>query len=216
MKNILGNIRNVFSDENITPKKTLVFFAFYLVFFAILFGIVFFGGDKDFLNFVFDYKITIDGVLYDYYGKRYEDTELFKYNNLEYYRDGKEFFVNQELWMKSDNPYKFYELIDFENASMIFSQATFDSKKEMENEKEEFHYLISSNTLNQLLYNENTDYDEEVDSIDVTTNSDNYIEKIVYHLDHFCVHRENCQNTLMIEMSFEMFNNVQKIDNPIQ
>lgn len=234
MKNFLNNIRDTFNNENVDNKKTIAFFAFYVVFFAILFGSLFWGGNKDFLhqeyekgdstinngvitkNYVFDYKITIDGVLHDYYGKRYENTEKFKYNNREYYRDGQDFFVNQDLWIKSDNPYQFYELYDFDNLTNIFMQLTYLSKQELENGSEEFHYVISSNSLNKILYNEDTDYDEEVDSIDILSNKNNKIEKITYHLDHFCSHRENCQNTLLIELNFEMFDDVEEIDNPIE
>ena len=102
-----------------------------------------------------------------------------------------------------------------ENISSILQQATLDSEIE-EDSKMVYHFLISSNTLNQFLYQENTDYDEEADKIDVVVDSSNHIEKISYELNHFCLHRENCQNTLMIEMNFEMFDSVKEIDNPIE
>ena len=169
MKKTLDNIRELFNDENVDNKKTIVFFAFYLVFFAILLGCLFLGGNKEYLhqdyekgdttvnagflgqNYVFDYKITVDGVLHDYYGKRYENTELFKYNNQEYYRDGSDFFVNQDLWINCDNPYLFYELFDYDHLSNIFMQATFISKKNNENQGEELKELFSKQKIKKLM-----------------------------------------------------------------
>ena len=234
MKNILDNIRNYLNDDENPNKKPILFFGFYLIFFAVLFGIIIFGGDKNYLhqeyekgnssinkgilnkNFVYDYKVTVDGTLYDYYGKRYGDTELFKYNNVDYYHDKDEFFSNQGTWAKSENPYHFYEFIDFDNVSLIIGKATFMAKTEYENGKIAYHYLISNNTLNQILYSEDTDYDDEPDSIDVMTDSSNNVEQIVYTLNYFCLRRDNCNQNLKIEMNFEMFGNVEKIDNPME
>ena len=234
MKDFLNKIRDFNKEDgDNSTQKTIMFFAFYLVFFAILFGVIIFGGDKNYLhqeyekgnnsfnnkgvlnkNFVYDYKITKDEVLYDYYGKRYGDVESFKYNNEDYYRDKNEYFVNKNPWTKCDNPYQFYEFIDFENLAMIISKATFMVKKDLDSGGVEYHYLITNNTLNQILYNENTDYDDDADSIDIVTDSSNNVSKITYQLEHFCSRRNNC-NTLTIEMNFEMFGSVTKIDNPI-
>lgn len=236
MKNILDKVHSIIKpdeEEEVTPKKAIVFFGFYLVFFGVLIALLVFGGNKNYLtqeyekgnntinnkgmlnkNFVFDYKITVDGKLHDYYGKRYEDTESFKYNNVDYYRNNSEFLALKDTWVKCDNPYLFYEFLDFDSMAKILQKATYMTKTEDKDGNVLYHYLITSNTLNELLYSENTDYDEEADSIDVLTNSSNTISKIVYQLDHFCTHRDNCGEKLVIEMNFEMFGSVKKIDNP--
>ena len=107
-------------------------------------------------------------------------------------------------------------MLTYRNILLLLDQATLISHEELENGKTSYHYMISSNTLNQILYQENTDYDEEPDTIDVVVGSNYYIEKIDYEINHFCMHRENCQSTLAISMNFEMFDSVQKIDNPIE
>lgn len=232
MKDFLEKIKSNNKDgEEVNTQKTIVFFAFYVVFFIVVFCVIFLGGKKDYLkqeyepgntlyepgigntNFVFDYKVTLNGVLHDYYGKRYGDVEAFKYNNLDYYFDGEQFLVNKDTWIKTDNPYVYYEFLNLEKISTLLQNITYMNEKELDNGDVELYYLVSSNTINQDLYGNNTDYDEEPDSITVLV-GDNNIKKITYKLDHFCSHRDNCKS-LMIEMNFEMYGSVSEIDNPI-
>ncbi len=235
MKNIMDKIRNISkNDDEVTPKKTIVFFGFYLVFFLIIFLLLTFNSNKNYLtqeyessnskvnnkgllkkNFVYDYKINVDGVLHDYYGKKYEDTEKFKYNNLDYYRDKNKFLVNKDgKWTSCDNPYVFFEFIDFDSMLKIIQNATFMAKTENADGTILYHYLITSNTINKVLYDKDSDYDEDPDSIDIYTDSSDNITNIHYQLNHFCTHVDNCNNTLDIEMNFEMNGSVKKIDNP--
>lgn len=229
MKKLQETFGNLFENDT---QKTIAFFAFYFVFFAILFLVIFVGGDKNYLNqeyesgnsinnkgvlnknFLFDYKVNLDGVTHNYYGKKYGDTESFKYNNNDYYRDGDQFFVNQDTWVKTENPYVFYEFLDFDILMNIMGSATFMEKNEFEDGRAEYHYFISSNALNLLLYEENTDYDNVPDSIDITTDSSYNVTKIFYQLDTFCKERESCLEHLSIEMNFEMFGEIKAIDNP--
>lgn len=235
MKNFFENIQKFMKSEDNQTYKTIGFFAFYIFFFAILFSLIHFKGDRNYLlqeyekgdssvgsvgvlnkNYVYDFKITLDGVLHDYYGKRYEDKESFKYNNLDYYRDADEFFVNQDMWIKCENPYLFYEFLDYENLTKILEKATFVAKTEYENGKVVHHYIISSNDLAKLWTEEETDYGEDTDTIDIEVGEDNNITKIQYGLDHYCMHRELCSSSLSIDMSFEMFGSVTDIENPIE
>lgn len=230
MNKLQETFQNVFKDQT---QKTIAFFAFYFVFFVILFLVIFVGGDKNYLNqdyekgnspldnkgvlsknVVYDYKVIVDGVLHDYYGKRYGETEIFKYNNMDYYRERDQFFVNQGTWIKTDNPYQFYEFLDFDLLTSILGNAYFESKLEKENGKVEYHYLISTNTLNKIFYNFDTDLDEVPNSIDVFTDEEYNITKIIYQLDSFCGSIDYCDEHLDIEMNFEMFGGVSAIDNP--
>ena len=228
MKELLENFK---SSEKQT-QKTIAFFGFYFVFFIVVFSLIIFGGNKDYLhqeyekgnsynnkgvlnkNFLYDYKITVDGVLYDYYGKRYGDVESFKYNNQDYYRDKDQYFVHKEEWETIENPYVFYELIDFDNLAKIMSKATFIDKKEIEKGME-YQYKISSNTLNEVVYNKNTDLDEVPNTMIFKTDEKNNITNILFQFDSLCISNSKCQEHLKIEMNFEMFGGVNKIDNPM-
>ena len=53
MKNILDKIRGIIKpdeEEEVTPKKAIVFFGFYLVFFGVLIAMLVFGGNKNYLT----------------------------------------------------------------------------------------------------------------------------------------------------------------------
>ena len=177
MKDFLEKIKSNSKDgEEVNPQKTIVFFAFYVVFFIVVFCVIFLGGKKDYLkqeyepgnnvyepgigntNFVFDYKVTLNGVLHDYYGKRYGNVEAFKYNNFDYYFDGEQFLVNKDTWIKTDNPYVYYEFLNLEKISLLLQNITYMNEKELDNGDVELYYLVSSNTINQDLYGNNTDY----------------------------------------------------------
>ncbi|MBP5678376.1 MAG: hypothetical protein J6X28_00925 [Bacilli bacterium] len=235
MKNLIENIRNFRESKENQTQKTILFFAFYVVFFLILFGVISLGGDRQFLfqeyekgnnsistqgvlnkNYVYDYQIKLDGEVFDYYGKRYQDVESFKYNNQNYYREKGQFFVQEDLWVKCENPYRFYEFLDYDQLSTIIAKSTFIAKTEYENGNVVQHYLITSNDLSHLWSDEETDYGDDTDTIDVQVNSENQITKITYGLDHYCVHKGICTSSLLIEMNFEMFGDVEKIDNPTE
>ena len=228
MKNFIKKIKEIKKTEN---GKAILFFGFYLVFFLILFSIIIFGGKKDYLiqeyekgkpaslntswllnkNYYYDYKIKLNGVLSDYYGKRYQDIESFKYNNKEYYRNGKDFFVNNGTWVKCDNPYVFYNLIDVDKVSNLLVNATFVSREEVKEDKYKYIYLLSSNTVNKIVYNTDTDYDEVPNKIIVVIDNKSSVD-ITYYYDSFCKMSEKC-NSLEIETYYEMFNGVKEIDN---
>lgn len=232
MKNIIENIQNIKKNPN---GNAIMFFAFYLVFFAILFLFIRGTGNKNSLlqeyekgnnslfnnngilnnNYMFDYKINVDGVIHDYYGKRKDKEELFKYNNVDYYINDNNVFSNVGTWVKSDNPYVFSEFLKVENISLIMDSATYVSKTEFENGKVDYNFLISSNTLNKILYNNDTDYDEVPNSIILSSDSDNNINKINYKLNSFCRLNKKCSSSLDIELNYDLFGNIVEIDNPV-
>lgn len=217
--------------ENQT-QKTILFFGFYFIFFAILFLLLFTRGDKNYLlqeyekgnslnhkgvlnrNFLFDYKVKVDSKIYDYYGKRYGDVESFKYNNFDYYHEEDTFFVKKDSWEKVENPYVYYSFLDLDMLPKILSSTTFISKKDLDKDGVEYTYQISSNSLFSVIYDKNTDYDDIPNSILIQTDSSNNITKISYQLDSFCSCVEECKEHLDIEMNFEMFGSVGQIDNP--
>ena len=237
MKDKIKEIKEAFNNEDNSTKKAILFFGFYFIFFAILILVIIFWGKDDYLlqeyergntaaspegyfahSYLFDYKVTVDGVLHDYYGKKYNDQESFKYNNLDYYREKDSFFVNKEKWDQCDNPYVYYDFLNIDNVSLLLQNATLMNAGEKK-EKGDFslyNYLITSNTINKVLYNTVTDYDEIPNSIDMYTDTQQRITKIVYKLNSFCGHRDDCKENLTIELNFEMFGEVQKIDNPIK
>lgn len=231
MKNKLENIRELFKDRKNNP---ILFFGFYLVFFLLLFLFIHFSGDKNALvqeyekgektgidtsslfqeNFYYDYKINVDGIMHDYYGKKNQDVESFKYNNNDYYRNENSYFIHNGIWAKVDSPVIFSEFILVSNIDEIMKNATFISKTDLNDNKIDYRFLISSNTLNKILYGLDTDYDDIANEIVLHSDS-NTITGISYSLNSFCQYHPTCQS-LTIDLSYEMFGKVTKIDNPIE
>ena len=145
MKKLWGNFQELKGDSK---SKPFFFFGFYFFFFLAVISLISFGGDRQHLvqeyekgnssffrnqgilgkNFMFDFKVVLDDALYDYYGKRYEESSLFKYNNEDYYWNGKDYFVNRSPWIKCEDPYLFSEFFDLDSLNTIMLQAMYYSK----------------------------------------------------------------------------------------
>lgn len=233
MKNIIENIQELKKN----PKgNAIIFFLFYFVFFVILFLVIKGTGNKNSLlqeyekgntsifdnngilsnNYMFDYKIKLDGIVHDYYGKRKDTVETFKYNNIDYYKNDKDFFSNNGTWVKCETPYLFSEILDIGNMNTIMNNATYESKTEYDDGKIDYNFLISSNSLNKILYNKDTDFDEVPNKIVLSSDSDKIINKISLSLNSFCMLNNRCNSSLEIELNYDMFGGVSKIDNPIK
>ena len=233
MKNLIELVK----DISKRPKgKALLFFLVYLLFFVGVFLLIKFAGRKDALiqeyekgntykikidslvknNFTYDLKVVIDGVTYDYYGKRYNaNIEKFKYNNLDYYRNGDDFYVNKDdVWTVTESPYKYYDFIYTDIVVEILSEATFYSEEELDNSIN-YTLKISSNNLNKLFYDKDTDFDEVPNTI-VVNSTDKIINTVNYNLDSFCKLNNLCNESMRITTSFDMYGDVKKIDNPIK
>lgn len=231
MKDFYDNIKN---SKN---GNAIVFFGMYALFFVALILFLRFGRNGNYAqdeyepgntghyrsdyilknNYFFDYKVKIDGVTHDYYGKRNGNYELFKYNNHDYYRDDYEFFVdNNGLWNKCDNPYKFYEFINIEKSGYLIEDAYLLSTNYDDNKRpKDYTYLISSNTINKVLYDIDSDYDDVANQVVLEVDEKKFVNKITFKLNSFCKSKGICQNDLEIILSYEMFGEVKKIDNPV-
>ena len=71
---------------------------------------------------------------------------------------------------------------------------------------------MSSNTVNKIVYNTDTDYDEAPNKINVIIDKSSL--DITYYYDSFCKMSGKC-SSLEIETYYEMFNGVKEIENPI-
>lgn len=233
MKNVIENIKEISKKPN---GNAIMFFGFYLVFFIILFLVIKGTGNRDRLlqeyekgdtslsnfngilskNYMFDYKVNIDGVTYDYYGKRNEDVYSFKFNGNDYYIGNDVVLVNKGTWLRCDNPFISVISINEDNFMDIINSASYDSKTEYEDGRVNYNLLISTNTLNKIINNRDTDYDEVPNSLIISTDKDNKVNKIELKLNKFyCEDSMACNNSIDLEVSFDMFGSVGEIDNPV-
>lgn len=167
-------------------------------------------------NYLFTYKIVLDGKEYIYNGKRNKDIELFQFNNKTYYKNEDTYFSkNNELWVKVDNPYVFGDFIDSGKIIPIIEMASLESKTTYEDGRSSINMLISTNTLNQKLNNIDSDFFEEPNKITLIANKNNEIDEINYDLSSYCTLNKLCQNSLKITLNYEMYGEIKNIENPV-
>ena len=218
--------------------KAVLFFGGYLIFFIVVILFVKFSSRSTTLpsdyekgkssgkeisidklvqnNYLFTYKINLDGKEYIYNGKRNKDIELFQFNNKTYYKNEDTYFSkNNELWVKVDNPYVFGDFIDSGKIIPIIEMASLESKTTYEDGRSSINMLISTNTLNQKLNNIDSDFFEEPNKITLIANKNNEIDEINYDLSSYCTLNKLCQNSLKITLNYDMYGEIKNIENPV-
>lgn len=236
MKKKLNEIISFIKELYKSPKgKAVLFFGFYFVFFAVLLIFLRLAPKKridhidyqkgtpynysldyfDLDNFTFTYNINLDDTTYSYVGKHKDDVDLFQFNNMSYYRNQDNFFVKNDLWIKSENPFKFYDFIDLKKVDLLLSSSAYDSKTTYSSGKTNYVFLISTNTINKLIHNVDTDFFEEPNRLILITDENNNVKEIKFELDSYCTLNKICTKNLVIDLEFDMFGKVDKIDNPI-
>ncbi len=91
-----------------------------------------------------------------------------------------------------------------------------DSTTNYETGDYEYKLFISTNSLNKIIFNTNTDYDEIPNNITLRTNSSNSVYKINYSLDSYCKLNNLCNNNLSLEISYDKFGEIEEIKNPVK
>lgn len=217
--------------------KAILFFGFYFFFFIILIVITRFANtfhrtnptdyekgrsysiEVDALlqnNYHFSYTISQDDVKYEYVGdKCSSDQEMFSFLEDSYYHKGDAFYQESRSWSECDNPYLYSEFLDISNVLSLFDLATYESKTNYESGKVNYNFLISSNTINQQLYQIDSDFFEEPNVMVISLGEDQMIQQIYLQLDSFCTMNQLCQRSLRITLQFDHFGDISKIDSPL-
>ncbi|MBR2679064.1 MAG: hypothetical protein IKE63_06565 [Bacilli bacterium] len=213
-----------------TPRgKAILFFAFYFIVFLVIIMIIRFNDntsyEKDYEpgkaysfdtsllsknNYHFEYIITKDNIKYQYIGDRNGNKETFTFNDKKYYYDGNKYYLeNNEI----DNPYLYSEFINLNNILLLIDNATYDSKTDYQSGTTKYNFLISSNTINSLINNKETDIDDLPNSLTISSDEDNKVDSIIYHLDSYCKSNKECDDNLEIDLSYEQFGEIKEIVN---
>lgn len=167
-------------------------------------------------NYQFNYNINLDSNIYSYTGNCNNYNCLFNSNNIDYYKSHDLYFVHDTIWSKCDNPIKFYQFMNIDNISQILNNSYLDSTTNYESGDYEYKLLISTNSLDKIIFNNVTDYDEIPNNITLRTNNENSVYKINYNLDSYCKLNNLCNNNLSIEISYDKFGEIEEIKNPVK
>lgn len=232
MKDKIKQIKEIIKDPK---KKAILFFCFYSVFFLVIILLLRFGDrsitkSSDYEkgnsptfdiqsiledNYLYGYTITLDGVKYEYYGEKVGNTEYFEFAGKAYYKDGDKFFVKDNQWSECESPYVFSDFLDTEKLYSLLEKSYFESKTTYQSGKNNFNFLISTNTINQILSNIDSDFLEEPNQIVLIANNDKIINEVTLNLDSYCSLNNLCQKSLKINLQYDMFGEISSIENPV-
>lgn len=221
-----------------TPRgSALVFFGAYFIFFVVL-GIMartsrnvtptddvyenktqyqFSLNNIESNNYKFTYLIEIDGNTIKYNGDRFGSRESFVFNDLvNYYKEYDNYFNNTSgIWIKNDNPYLYSEFYDVDNIISMIEKATYLSKTEYDSGKSVYNFLISSDTIVNLMENRTLDIEEVPNEIIISTDKDNYVNEVKFLLNSYCIANNICTNNMKITLSYELYGEIEEITSPL-
>ena len=168
-----------------------------------------------FNNYSFTYTVNIDQIQYVYSGIRNQNTMSFVYNNQNYYYHNGKYYRNDVEWVECDNPIVYSEFLDVPNIISLLGSASYDSNTYYESGKINYSYLLSSNTINSIVYGINSDYFEEPNSVVVEVNDKREMNLITFHLNSYGVLNHICEHDFQITLEYGIFGEVKEIENPI-
>ena len=206
MRDEKGNItiKSVYKWFRSDKGKKYSFFIFYLIFFIFLFifisipykesptnndipkedsSLPFKTSNLETSNYEFIFETTIDDKTITYQGIKKDkqislmiDTQEYNYN----YQDGKLVFLGEE------KPTFYTEFLDIYEIKRIIKSATFITETKYQvTEQIEYNYEIKSNSLDELLNNNDSYYEETTNKIIILCNENNEIEKITLDISNF-------------------------------
>lgn len=218
-----------------TPKgKATAFFGFYFVFFLVL-AILFrthssldteydISTKKELPfsiskiksgNYHYKYTNLYDNNSDNYEGDKNGTKELFKANDIEYFKDGDIYFTNNSnVWVKTDNPYRIEPFILINNIEKIAEKAKFISKTEYESGMNVYTYQISTTSLLKIIDKEKVDLDDPVNEIVFKTNENNEVNDIKYDLTSYYKYKNVSTKNNTIELEYSNFGKVKDIKQP--
>lgn len=196
--------------------KSIIFFGFYLIFF-IMIGLMFlFSGEKKITNtdnnngdtyknlfssnqYSFTYKVVLDGINYMYSVNKIDNSYNFIYDNKEYKIVDNKVYSND---IEVENPIMFSNFFNGQTVLNIVNNSYEESKTTYNDGSEVYNLLVSSNTLDKIMDNIDTDYEEIPNKIIMSLNSDKKLKELNYNLDSYCLLNKLCNSSLNIIISY--------------
>ena len=240
MKNRIKQLKEIINNLKKTDRgRALLFFLGYLIFFIIVFIFIQTSGrmhtnrsdyeNGNMINFnveqimnnnySYDYIITIDVNDYEYVGSRNDDLELFTYKDNDYFRDYKNNKIYKQennKWIESKNPNDFNYFTDIDNILELANNATYISKTDYESGKMTYNYEISTTTIEKIMNDVDIDLDDKPNELVFSTDEDGNVVNIKMKLDSYGKYKNYSKKYLTIELNYDDFGEVKKLENPIK
>lgn len=163
-------------------------------------------------NYAFTYNVYLDDLKYTFTGERNGNITKINYLDNIYYKVDNTFYDSNNMIV--DNPIMFPLFLDNNNYNDICKNSYFESKTVYEDSHLRFDYLLSTNTINSLFHNIDSDYLEEANKIIYSTDKNKDVYQINYLLDSYCLLNNLCEKSLKLEIVYDKFGSVSKIEVP--
>ena len=168
------------------------------------------------LNYNYTYTITCDNKKYEYNGKSDGEEEIFIYDGVDYYRNSDGFYNNKSgSFVKGNNPFQQYYFLQLDNINDLFSKAYYVSKTEYDDARQEYKYLISTNTIIKLMDDKDIDISDDANNLTLGTDTDGYVNRLEFGLDSFAKYKKVCNGKLNIILNYKDYGNIDKIKSPL-
>lgn len=220
--NLKNTVNDVFNDSQ--KKAWVVLGAYFIFFIVIIFSIRSNQTKNDNLNqnnsnlpfsiskiksnnYDFKYTVDFDDNIIIYQGKNYQNNSLFTVNDLDtYYKEGEVFFKKEdEVFVNSDNPYKFSELRNIDIVEKILNQAKLDSHTIYEDSTKIYNYQITTDTLEKIFNNRDIDTDLAVNKITVYVDKLNQASKFTFDFSSYANYKSYILSKGIVEVEYSNF-----------
>lgn len=171
-------------------------------------------------NYSFEHSVLLDGNNNGYKGTKKNSEERFVLSNnlgtYDYYRKGIDFFNNKSgLWIKSDNPYLFYNFFDIDKVMALIDKAKLDYKTDYESGKKIYNFVITSTTIHNYFEGIDLDIADDLNEIIVHVDEHGLVEKFEFKLDSYCKAINMCFNELKITLQYDEYGEIKEITSPL-
>lgn len=171
-------------------------------------------------NYSFEHNVLLDGNNNGYKGTKKNSEERFVLSNnlgtYDYYRKGIDFFNNKSgLWIKSDNPYLFYNFFDIDKVMALIDKAKLDYKTDYESGKKIYNFVITSTTIHKYFEGIDLDIADDLNEIIVHVDEHGLVEKFEFKLDSYCKAINMCFNELKITLQYDEYGEIKEITSPL-
>lgn len=170
-------------------------------------------------NFSYVYEVEVDDKVYTINGKINENVEEFDFSDgnssVKYYRSGENYYVNNnDVWEKGNVPLEVSKFFKTKKLNTIIKKASYDSRTEYKSGKIKYSLFVSSNTVNKILDDKDTDFDDDPNEINISV-KDNAIDEVSLNLDSYGLNNSISSKNLSITMKYSDIGKVGVIKNPL-
>lgn len=214
-----------YKEINSKPRgKAFFFFLFYFIFFTII--IVYLKSTKPvsydsseelstfpfessqltLSNYHFKYSEIVDGERKDIVGEEIDNQITFTYQDNLYSYDGIDYSIKKDIWEKCDKPISYYDFVNSYSLYSLLQNAYLDSETTYKSGKVTYHFFVDTNLIYQVLWNKNTDYDLDMNSIIVNFNEEKVLDSILLEWNPYCKSSNLCRESLKVEIHYDKVN----------